>query len=66
MQNEPDLADDLLTGATPIAKFLGPPYTARKVYHLHEKGAIPTFTLPGCKTIHSRKSALRRAFSAAA
>lgn len=61
---EPDLAEDLLTGADEIAEFLGPSFTGRKVYHLAEKGAIPVIKLPGTRTIHSRKSLLRRAFSA--
>lgn len=65
-ETESDLADDLLTGAGEIAEFLGPRWTERKVYHLAEKGAIPVIKLPGTRTIHSRKSLLRRAFSAAA
>jgi hypothetical protein len=66
MENEPDLADDLIKGAVPIAEFLGPDFTARAIYHLHEKRAIPTFTLPGTRTIYGRKSELRRAFTKAA
>lgn len=64
--DEPELADDLLTGADEIAAFLGAKFTERKVYHLAEQGSIPVFRLPGARTLHARKSQLRAAFSAAA
>jgi hypothetical protein len=66
MQSDDDLAGDLMRGANAIAEFLGPEFTARSVYHLHEKRAIPTFTLPSSNTLYGRKSELRRTFSAAA
>lgn len=66
MENEPDIAEDLLAGAKEIAGFLGPAFTERKVYHLAEKGSIPTFQLPGTKMIYARKSQLRGAFAAKA
>ena len=66
METESDLADDLLTGAEEIARFLGPSFTARKVYHLAERDALPVIRLPKSRTIHARKSELRDAFRAAA
>lgn len=65
-ENGVELADDLLTGADDIAKFLGARWTARKVYHAAEKNSLPLIRLPNSKIIHSRKSLLRKAFSAAA
>jgi hypothetical protein len=64
--HDADLADDLLTGAEEIARFLGPSFSGRKVYHLAEKNALPVFRLPGARTLYGRKSQLRAAFSAAA
>jgi hypothetical protein len=54
------LADDLLLGAGPIAKFLFKEQTTkkkRKVYHLHERGLLPTFHLGA--QLAARKSTLR-------
>lgn len=66
MENDPELADDLLAGAEAIAAFLGPSFSERRVYHLAEKGSLPVFRLPGGRTLYGRKSQIRRAFSAAA
>jgi hypothetical protein len=60
------MTDDLLKGVREIAEFLGPKFSERSVYHLAEKGAIPTTRLAGVNTIYSRKSALRRLFDLAA
>ena len=48
------LGDDLLSGASAIAAFLG--MTPRTVYDLAEKGRIPTFKLGN--RIYARKSEL--------
>lgn len=63
---ETDLADDLLTGAGKIASFMGPEWTARRVYHYADRGAIPVIRRPGLATLFARKSELRRAFGGAA
>jgi hypothetical protein len=60
------LSDDLLRGAPAIAEYLGPAFTARAIYHLAEKQAIPVFRLPNNTTLYARKSELDRAFQAAA
>jgi hypothetical protein len=53
------LAGDLLAGAGAIAEFLfGDAEERRKVYALHDKGALPIFKLG--EILHARKSALRR------
>jgi hypothetical protein len=51
-----DLADDLIVGAGPIAKFLGRP--AREIYYLDSIGRLPLFRW-GSK-LAGRKSTLRR------
>lgn len=56
------LSDDLLRGAPAIAAHLG--ISARAVYHLDEKRAIPVFRLPNNTTLYARKSELDRHFSA--
>ena len=55
----PSLADDILTGASEIAAFLGWP--ERRVYHAASKGQLPVKRI-GNKII-SRRSALTRALS---
>lgn len=60
------LSDDLLRGAPAIAEYLGPAFSARAVYHLAEKQAIPVFRLPNNTTLYARKSELDRAFKAVA
>ena len=58
MANElDDLADDLMTGITPISKFLGWP--PRKTYYEAEKGRLPLFKV-GERIWCGRKSTLRR------
>lgn len=53
------LADDILRGADQIAAFVyGDPRKRRKVYHLAERGHIPTFRLGA--TICARPSVLLR------
>lgn len=59
------LSDDLLRGAPAIADYLGPTFTARVVYHLAEKAAIPVFRLPNNTTLYARKSELDRHFTGA-
>ena len=59
------LADDLLRGAPKIAQYLGPEFTARSVYHLAEKGALPIVRLPNNTTLYARKSELDRVFRTA-
>jgi hypothetical protein len=56
------LADDLIFGAASIASYIGLP--ARKVFYLHEIGALPTFKLGG--TIAARKSEINQRLSATA
>ena len=58
------ISDDLLRGAPAIAEYLGPSFTARVVYHLAEKQALPVFRLPNNTTLYARKSELDRAFQA--
>jgi hypothetical protein len=65
-----DLAKDLLWGAGAIAKDLFGRDTKpnrRKVYHLHQKGRLPTWNSgdgeDGKETIVTRKSLLRRHFN---
>jgi hypothetical protein len=54
--NERSAAEDLLDGADAISEFLyGTKKKRRKVYHLAQIGAIPTFKLGG---LCARKSAL--------
>ncbi|MEZ0280175.1 DNA-binding protein [Methyloceanibacter sp.] len=55
------LADDLLIGADPIAKFTG--MDVRAVYHAAAKGHLPTFKVG--QKIAARKSELNRRLSAA-
>ena len=66
LSREPDLADDLLSGAPAIAQFLGSGFTPRMVYYMAEKGSIPAFRLPGTSKLRARKSELRRSLSALA
>jgi hypothetical protein len=57
-QGEP-LADDLLSGAAAIAKFVyGDERERRKVYGLVESGQLPVFRWGA--TIHARKSTIMR------
>jgi hypothetical protein len=61
---EAALAEDLLWGAGAIARELFGKATTekkRKVYHLHEKGRLPTWRLGS--TLLARRSALRRTFA---
>ena len=52
------LGDDILRGARAIAHFLfGDERYARRVFHLHASGKIPTFRL-GTAMICARKSVL--------
>jgi hypothetical protein len=58
------LSDDLLWGAGPIAKDLlgrDTKKNRRKVYHLHQKGLLPTWK-EGAEII-TRKSLLREHFN---
>jgi hypothetical protein len=60
MQNSsPSLADDLLTGASAIAAYLGWP--ERRVYYMAEKGYLP-ITHVGTLLV-SRRSQLDRALT---
>lgn len=52
------LSFDLLRGAPAIAAYLGPNFSARAVYHLAEKQALPIFRLPNNTTLYARKSEL--------
>lgn len=54
-----DLKDDLLPGVRKIAEYLGE--SNRAVYHMSDKGLIPTFKIGG--KIYARKTELERAFS---
>ena len=56
------LADDLLSGATAAADYIG--VKPRAVYHLVEEGRLPVVRMG--KRLYFRKSELERAFSAAA
>ncbi len=57
-----DLKEDLLPGVKRIAEYTGE--TERAIYHMSEKGVIPTFKVGG--KIYARKSELDQRFSAAA
>ena len=55
--NLPDLSEDLLRGASEIAKFIfGDPSERRKVYHLANMGALPVFKMGAI--LCARKSSL--------
>ena len=55
--SDDDLANDLLDGMGPIARFLGVP--ERRAYDWAEKGKIPVFKI-GERKWQARKSTLRR------
>jgi hypothetical protein len=50
------LADDLLNGASEIAKFMG--WTRSKTFHALEARALPGFKMPGSSIWHARRSTL--------
>ena len=55
--DQPATADkDMLYGVPAIAGHLN--MRPRQVYHLVEKAAVPTFTIPGVSTICARRSTL--------
>ena len=62
IDNNDTLAGDLLDGAAAIAAFLG--MTERRIYHLHRRGSLPLFSLPGSDRLLARKSELDEAMRA--
>ena len=50
------LADDLLTGARPIAKEIG--WSEREIYAAHARGTLPLFRIG--RAICARRSSLHR------
>jgi phage terminase Nu1 subunit (DNA packaging protein) len=58
MDNESQLATDILVGAEEIADFLG--WKPRRVRYLAEQGELPVFRVGHGQTLHARKSTLTR------
>jgi predicted DNA-binding transcriptional regulator AlpA len=53
------LSDDLLTGASAIAAYIG--WSRSSIYHMERKGCLPIMRVGGL--LVARKSELERAFS---
>lgn len=61
LMKTPEPAADLLHGAGAIAEHLN--MTRKQVYHLHERGELPTFNMG--RTVCARRSTLAKHFAAA-